>query len=461
MLTPWSSHPWDQRTINIVSKFFLIRHEIQFMDDHPRACPVNGSPFSARSRWWLAVAAWLDPRRLRMQAIILICCLWGACAVDFSTAGLLDRAGNVKFQDFLQFYISAQLIAHGRNNQLYDQQIASTELEHIVQQPTSVRLPTVYGPQVGLLFVPLRRFSFLAAASIWVLISVLLFFVCVYWLRMLCPSLRQHSGLIAMSAVCFPPFFHFFLRGQISVLLLLCFTAAFLAFRSGNHWMAGAALGLLVFKPQFLVAIPLVFLFSGAWKTLAGVAISAFAQIALAWTYFGADVMRAYFVTLWHMPRWIALAEPATAQAQMHSLRSFWLLLWPWPTVVLVFYVCSSIAVLLMAVASWRSHGDLSLRFSALIFAAVLVNPHLFVYDLLVLAPAILLLIDWALGHADHPASATVSVLVYLAFLLPLLGPLTVFTHVQLSVPVFVGMQALLWSILRSNTHSDIQELSP
>jgi hypothetical protein len=430
------------------------------MDDEPIAYSVRELPLSARSGWWLAVAAWLNPRRLRIQAIILICCLWGACAVDFSTVGLFDRAGNVKFQDFLQFYISARLIAHGRSNQLYDQQIASAELDHIVQQPTRVRLPTVYGPQVGLLFVPLARLSFLAAATIWVSFSVLLFLVCVYWMWRLCPNLRQCPGLVAMSAVCFPPFFHFFLRGQISVLLLVCFTTAFLAFRLGNHWIAGAALGLLAFKPQFLLAIPLVFLLSCAWKTLAGVAISAFSQITIAWTYFGTEVLRTYFVTLWHMPRWIALAEPGSAQAQMHSLRSFWLLLLPWPTVAVIFYALSSAAVLLMATASWKSRGNLELRFSTLVFAAVLVNPHLFVYDLLVLAPAMLLLADWALGHADHPASAPVRVLLYLAFLLPLLGPLTVFTHLQLSVPVFVGTQALLWSMLRSKAHSDIQEVA-
>jgi len=76
----------------------------------------------------------------------------------------------------------------------------------------------------------------------------------------------------------------------------------------------------------------------------------------------------------------------------------------------------------------------------------------LFVYDLLVLAPALLLLADWALGHAHHPASVPLGVLIYLAFLLPLLGPLTVWTHLQLSVPVFVGTQVLLWSILRGET---------
>ena len=34
--------------------------------------------------------------------------------------------------------------------------------------------------------------------------------------------------------------------------------------------------------------------------------------------------------------------------------------------------------------------------------AAVLVNPHLFVYDLLVLAPVLLLLADWVVRNAGH-----------------------------------------------------------
>jgi hypothetical protein len=84
-----------------------------------------------------------------------------------------------------------------------------------------------------------------------------------------------------------------------------------------------------------------------------------------------------------------ALAEPATAPAR----RSFWLLLLPWPTVALFLLVLVFLdRVLLIAVASWKSRGDLALRFSALVLAGVLVNPHLFVYDLLVLAPAMLLL---------------------------------------------------------------------
>jgi hypothetical protein len=208
---------------------------------------------------WSNLAALLTPRRLRAQAIVLALCLWGTCAVDFATPGPFDRAGNIKFQDFIQFYISARLIAQGRSNQLFDPQVAFDEMHSILREsgddrPTRARLPTVYGPQVGLLFVPLSRLSFPVAARLWTAFSVMLYFACVYLALVMCPRIRGHSGFVLLAAIAYPPLFHFFVRGQLSVLLLACFTAAALALHAKHNFLAGFLLGLLAFKPQFLVA---------------------------------------------------------------------------------------------------------------------------------------------------------------------------------------------------------------
>jgi hypothetical protein len=377
--------------------------------------------------------------------------LWGACAVDFSMPGLIDRAGNLKFQDFLPLYVSAQFVAQGRVDALYNQQAAVAEMKSIIalsnpQRSMLSRLPNLYGPQVALLFVPLARLSFAASARVWAALSLILFAVCVYAIWKTRPTLRPHPAMVALAALAFPPLFHFFVRGQNSALVLTCFTAAFLAFQSKRPWLAGIALGFLVFKPQFLVAIPLVLLLSGAWREFIGLLASAAAQLAFAWISFGSAVMRAYAYTLFHFPRWIETAEPGIAHMQMHSLRSFWALLIPWPQAALVLYILCSLVVIQWAASIWKSPATLALRFSALTLAAVLVNPHLFVYDLLVLAPAFLLLADWTIAHPHHPASTAIHPLLYFAFVLPLLGPLAQWTHLQLSVPVFV---ALLWTIRR------------
>ncbi len=405
--------------------------------------------------WLASAAAWLTPRRLRAQAVVLALCLWGVCAVDFATPGVFDRVGNIKFQDFLPLYISAQLIAQHRTSELYDQQVGADQMQTIVYptnvgQPTRVRLPNLYGPQVGLLFVPLARLSFQTAAWIWVAVCMSAFFGCTFVVWKCCPALSPHSGIVAVSALAFPPLFHFFVRGQISVLPLACFTAAFLAFRAQHDWLAGMALGLLVFKPQFLVAIPLVLLLSGAWRVLGGLTLSAAAEVAFTNIYFGAAVMRSYFDMLWHTSRWIGAAELGFAPIQMHSLRSFWSLLIPWPRAAFALYALSSVVTIGMAAAAWKSSRPLAVRFSALTLAAVLVNPHLFVYDLLVLVPVLMLLADWTLSHAQHLSSDVLRLLLYLAFMTPLLGPLSRWTHFQLSVPVFAAM---LWALWRTHVH--------
>lgn len=395
---------------------------------------------------WPDVAArYLTPRRLRAQAIVLALCLWGVCAADYATPGIFDRAGNIKFQDFLQFPVSARLITQGRSADLYNDQVLAGAIRAIVGRDTKVSLQYFYGPQVALPFIPLATLPFLAQAAIWVALSLLVYFACVYLVWKNCSALRPHAALIALAALAFPPLFHFFVRGQLSAVVLLCFTLAYLAFQARREWLAGIALGLLVFKPQFLVAIPLLLLFAKAWKPLAGLAISASAQIALTYLFFGPAVMRVYFNMLLHSASQPATTELSLSPIQMHSLRAFWELLLPWPLLVSALYVLSSAVVIALAALIWRSASPLSLRFSALIFAAVLVNPHLYIYDLLVLAPALLLLADWALADPGL-SDPKLALLLYLAFLLPMLGPLSRWTHLQLSVPAFA---ALLWTIAR------------
>ena len=82
------------------------------------------------------------------------------------------------------------------------------------------------------------------------------------------------------------------------------------------------------------------------------------------------------------------------------------------------------------------------MRYSVLLLASVLVAPHLTVYDLVILAPAFLLLGDWAIQTPAHPLAPAAQVLLYISYPLFLLGPVSRFTHVQLSV---LAMTALVW----------------
>jgi hypothetical protein len=394
---------------------------------------------------------WLTIRRLTAQVVVLAVGLWIVGAVDFATSGVMDRAGNVKFQDYLQFYVGAQLLREGRAAELYNWQTAVDRM-HAIAPTWASSLPMVYGPQVAVVFSPLARFSFLTSATIWVAISTLIYLLCCYFLLRVCAEPKKGWTLFWLLTLAYPPFFHFVVRGQLSAFVLLWFVLAYFALREGQEFLAGIALGCLVFKPQFLVAIPVVLLLAGSWKIFVGLVAAASAQLGFTWAYFGTAVMRQYEITLRNVPRLVAATEGAKADVQMHSLRSFWTLLVPWPNVALVLYIVSSVAILSFALRSWRTNGPLALRFSAFVLAAVLVNPHLFVYDLLVLVPVFVLLGNWTLSGPLEPSDLldssvpALQALLYGCYVLPLFGPLSLMTHVQASVIVFVILQ---WELLR------------
>ena len=84
--------------------------------------------------------------------------------------------------------------------------------------------------------------------------------------------------------------------------------------------------------------------------------------------------------------------------------------------------------------------------------ASVLVAPHLTVYDLVILAPAFILLGDWLAGELLTGSTWWMGTLLYLIYMLPLLGPFARWTHVQLSVPAMTAAVFLLWKISRSRS---------
>jgi hypothetical protein len=386
------------------------------------------------------INSWLTARRVRIHGLLLAVCLWTVYAVDMSVPGLIDRNGLVKGTDFLHFYTLGNLALRDRGDLLYDMR-AQAELarEWVAQAPNSLYVP-LYGPQMSLFFAPFARLPYGWALAAWLALNALIYAFCCHAVWKCCPSLQADRWTVLILAVAFPGFFHLMAWGQTSGLALLCFTLAYLALRRDRTLLAGLAMGSVIFKPQLGLAAAVVFVFAREWKIVAGAVAAASLQLAAAWMHYGTEVMRAYFRALTHLREVLPLLEPRLDQT--HSLRSFWSLLLPWPRVVFTLYAVSALGILVLAIQCWRRKAPLSIRFSALLLATVLVSPHLTVYDLVILAPAFLLLGDWALAHREPQVALRVQQLMYVCYLLFLMGPLARMTHLQLSV---AAMTALLW----------------
>ena len=298
-----------------------------------------------------------------------------------------------------------------------------------------------------------RRFQFFSRRSLgcrirwlstlWLFLSALIYGLCCYSVWCVCPHLRNHGFTVLILALAFPAFWHLIAWGQTSALALAFLVLAFFALREQHDFLAGLALGCLIFKPQLGIAVAVVFLITLRWKIIGGALLSAAAELMVAWLYYGPAPLREWSHVLINIRSVLPLLEPKPYQT--HCLRTFWTMLLPWPEASFALYVVSVLVVAGFTVACWRSQLPLSLKYSALLLSTVLLAPHLTVYDLVILAPAFLLLSDWLITQMDA-TGARLKILLYLVFALPLLGPFARWTHFQLSVPVMAALLYGIWT---------------
>jgi len=392
-------------------------------------------------------ASWLTPRRVRAHAVVLLVAMWSVYACDMATPGLLDRNHLVKGPDFLPFYTLGKLALERRGDLLYDMPAQAVLRQEIAPRALPYAYLPFYGPQASLVFAPFAELPYSYALLAWLLLSALIYGICccAVWRR--CPHLQHERANVWLAAAAFPGFFHLITFAQSSALPLLFFTLTYLALRANKQFLAGLAIGCIVFKPQFALAGVIVFLISRYWPLILGAFLSSIAQLAVGCFVYGSAVMKAYIHALLHAGDFPAILEPKLYQS--FSLRGFWLLLVPSTAMADILYAASAILVLWMLRTIWKKEGPFDLRYSALLLASLLAAPHANAYDLVILAPAFLMLADFALGHSDHATTDVIKASLYLSFFLFLFLPLTRIIHIQLGVLILI---LLLWVICESTT---------
>jgi alpha-1,2-mannosyltransferase len=394
--------------------------------------------------------AWLTARRLRAHGTILALCLWGFYAWNLATLGLRDRNGNLKGTDFLHFYTLGSVAVAHRGGDLYDINAQVALAVERVPEAAGIRYLPLYPPQVSIWFAPLAHLSYGWALLVWWCCSAMVYGICCYSVWRTCPNLRDQGGSVVLLAVAFPAFFHLIAWGQTSAAVLACFTLMFFLLRDRREFLAGLVLGCLIFKPQLGLGAAILFVLIGAWKTVLGAALSAAGQLSVGVLYYGIEPVRQWIRILWNVRAVMPLLEPKLYHT--HSLRTFWSMLIPWPGLSVVLYIVSAAVVLGLTTACWKqSQGvPLALRYSALLFTSVLVAPHLTVYDLVILAPAFILMPDWLISQPLTASISGLGTLLYLTYMLPLVGPFARWTHVQLSVVAMTATVYLIWQIGRT-----------
>jgi hypothetical protein len=363
-------------------------------------------------------------------------------AINVSTPGLLDRAGQIKGTDFSNFYVLGSLALSHDASVLYDRDALRQTASRLLPESSGSYYLPIYGPQVSLLFMPFALLPYSWALVIWSLISSAVYGVCCWTIWRACRSLRREGWMVLLLAAASPAYFNLIAHGQNSAIALACFTVAFVAIKRGKSFLAGLAIGTLVFKPQLGLVVAFVFVVNREWRVVAGALVAAMTQLGVTWLFWGTGVMLAY-------GKWIRGVGEITdllwiKPYQMHSLSSFWALLLPWRNAATVAYAICAAITIASACWIWKSRAPVSLRFAFLLLATVLASPHLYVYDLVILTPALLMSADWALDHPDHSLSKPVQQAIYFSYALPAIGVASQFTRLQVSVIAMVALSAFV-----------------
>jgi alpha-1,2-mannosyltransferase len=388
-------------------------------------------------------AGWLTPRRLRAHGVIVGVVLWSIYLWTMTTPGLRDRNGNLKGTDFLHFYTLGLIAREHRGPELYDMKIQSELAATHVPQASGLPYLPLYPPQTSILFAPLAHLSYIHALAVSWMVSATLYFLCCYWIWRSCPNLRTHGVTVAILAAAFPAFFHLIAWGQTSALALVCFTGAYLSLRSKREFLAGIVLGCLAFKPQLALAAAVLFIGAGSGKVVIGAALSGLAQFLIGVLYYGSQVFHDWLRMLGNLRSELPFLEPKIYQT--YCLRTFWSMLIPMPRLALLLYALTAVLTLGITIFLWRHPSTpLRVRFSALLFTTVLVAPHLTVYDLVTLAPALLLVSDWLISVPMKAVKTQLGTALYCVYLFPV-APIAWLTHVQLAVIAMAVVLFLLW----------------
>ena len=370
---------------------------------------------------------------------------WTMYAIDIGVPGRLDRSGHVKGHDFAHFYVLGQIANDHAAGDLYSFTAQATRMDALVPHYEN-RFAPIHGPQMSVLFAPLARLPYEVAVAVWLLLTAAGYALCWFLLWSASTSLRSYWWLAGILAIGYPAFYLLIAFGQNSVLGLGCVTGAYLALKAGRPWLAGFALGSLVYKPVFGFALPFVLLYGREWQMIFGAVTGVALQLGAGAAYFGAGSLIEYFRNLRHVGEIAGVLEPIPYQ--MQSLRSFFSVLVPYSSVAYAAYLLTAAIVIVMAARYWRSAVPLELRYSVLLLATVLVNPHVNPYDLVVIVPVFVLVAQWAITNGQ--TSGLLWTLLFLCYYLPAMTFLPAMTHVQFSVIAMVVLMVLLIALGRT-----------
>jgi arabinofuranan 3-O-arabinosyltransferase len=302
---------------------------------------------------------------------------------------IFDERGLGIPTDFINVWSAGKLVLEGHPALAYDWNVQKALQVAVLGQGYDGNFAWHYPPPFLFVAGLLARLPYPVAYAGWAAISF------VPYLVMMRLSVGRPFGLVLAAA--FPVVLTNTLVGQ-NGFLTASLIGGMLYWLPLRPLLSGICLGLLSYKPQYGLLFPLVLVATSQWRVFFTAASVAAAMAVASWLAFGTESWQAFV-------HWV----PMFSQAFLTEGRAYWgkmqsifalvrffggseYLAW-------VFQWIMTAAVAVVVVVMWRSRVRYALKAAALATGTLLVTPYLFLYDLMVLAIPVAILVRLGLAH--------------------------------------------------------------
>lgn len=326
---------------------------------------------------FLSRAEWLNQKRVRDYSLIFLA-VFVAAALWFHTGnkGLVDPRGEPVGTDFINVYAAGVMVQRGDAPGAYDY-----ARHHLVEKEVvgDDRIP-YYGWHYPPMFLgvawALAQMPYAAALALYLAVTFALLALVVW-------RIAPHPlSLLVLAA--FPGTFVNLGHGQ-NAFLTAALLGGGLLLLDRRPLVAGVLLGLLCYKPQFGLLIPVALLAGLHIRAILAAGATVIAVCLLSLAVFGPETWKAFFAST-ALTQDIILEQGATGWAKIQSSFSMARSLGaPLPVAYGVQFAVTALAALAV-VWSWRRKADAAVKAAILCVAVLLSPPYLLDYDLVVLA---------------------------------------------------------------------------
>jgi len=395
----------------------------------------------------LRSGAWLTRERVRLVALAVLVASTAALVFLVATSnGLSDYQGRPIGTDFSAVYAAGAMALDGQAAAVFDV-AAHFAREKVIFGPGAEYYGWHYPPFFLLIAAALALLPYGAALLVWQL-STLALYVWVVRAILLHAAPRGNAHpprldpLWVLLAVAFPAVFVNVGHGNNGFLTAALLGGALLMLER-RPLVAGVPLGLLAYKPQFALMIPLALLATGRWRTIMAAGVTVFALVAVSALAFGVETWSA-FLAATRFTRAVVLEQGGAGWHKIQSVFS-WVRMWG-GTIPLAYAAQGTVTLALGAalVWLWRSPAAFAYKAAALCLATLLAPPYSLDYDTVVLAPAIAFVVADRMAHGFAPWEKTT--LAMLWFMPAISRSVTQATLVPVGVIVLLAAFAfMLW----------------